>query len=359
MFEVLDFPESNDKNQLQQLTKSAGPRIPQQHPANNAFPTAPARAQIGWLDSSNSYNALPTSQQERAEKVHERAWESRRLPGPKRLDGPRTQHQFLTEPQSTSAAAGSRLVDDFDSSKREHKQSTYYHRHQRPRANIGTPRYRSPPCSRRNYADRPCDYSNRDKVYSPMEGLHNYCDTPETEDYRCERGWQKIPRPRGNLRSDPEPHLQSQPTRTKEPRRDGNHVIARAITQEMQRRKELQERLKGKLRKEGAAMKRAAVGQYKLEQKHQQRQEEERRRRKLEKLEREFREKVQAELDNLMEHVQGLVLAHDKVEIDEAVDAVHADEVSPTELSTRRTVRKGFKTEVQEKKTLPRELQIK
>ncbi|BCS25862.1 uncharacterized protein APUU_50573A [Aspergillus puulaauensis] len=100
---------------------------------------------------------------------------------------------------------------------------------------------------------------------------------------------------------------------------------------------------------EEAAMKRAAVDQYKLEQKHQ-RQEEELRRRKLENLENEFREKVQTELDNLLGHVKGLVLAHDKVEVDEAVDVAHVDEATPTELSARRSVRKGRNTEVNEQK---------
>lgn len=387
MREILDFPESNDKNQLQQLTP-VGPRIPQQLPVNNAFSTTPTRAQIGWLDSSDISNALPTSQQGAAEK------------GPKRLDGPRTQHQPLeqqpqAQPRSANAAGG-RLVDDFENYERGHRQPTYYHRHQRPRANVGAPRYHSPPRSHRNYTDRSRAYSSRDKVYSTREDRRDYLDSPKPEVYRYER---EIRRPLVDLRPNPEQH--------------GDYVSAREKVKEAQERQEKLERWEEEMREvqrrkrarsfaeaqqmeaqhremknaarfaglerpqqsmddemtrqklakilkaeqarkirvrqereEGeAAIKRAVADQYK-----HQRQEEELRRRKLENLEKKFREKVQTELDNLLGHVKGLVLAHHKVEVDEAVDVAHVDKVTPTELSARRSVRKGRNTEANEGK---------
>ncbi|BCS25863.1 uncharacterized protein APUU_50574A [Aspergillus puulaauensis] len=190
MREILDFPESNDKNQLQQLTPT-GPRIPQLPPAFSTAPAfAPTRAQIGWLDSSDISNALPTSQQRTEEKGYERD------PGPKRLDGPRTQRQPIeqqpqAQPRSANAAGG-RLVDDFGNYERGHRQPTYYYRHQRPRANVGAPRYHSPPRSHRNYTDRSRAYSSRDKVYSTREDRRSYLDSPKTEVYRYER---ETPRP--------------------------------------------------------------------------------------------------------------------------------------------------------------------
>lgn len=95
---------------------------------------------------------------------------------------------------------------------------------------------------------------------------------------------------------------------------------------------------------EETAIKHATVDQYQLEQK------EELRDRKLEKLELEFCKKIQIELDNLLSHFKGLVLAHDEVEVGEPVDVALVDEVTPTELSARSSVRKSPKTEVKEKK---------
>ncbi|OJI97420.1 hypothetical protein ASPVEDRAFT_36831 [Aspergillus versicolor CBS 583.65] len=415
MFGILDFSESNDKSQLKQLTKPARPRIPLQQPPNNAFATAsatvPTRAQIGWPDSSDTYDTLPTNRKTIAQKAHEQGFESRRLPILKRLDGPRTERQpedqqpqahprrqFLTEPQSANAA-GSRSVDDFENHEREHRQPTYYHRHKRPRANVGVPRYHSPPHLRRNQTDRSRGHSSRDKKYSMMKDRHKYIESPEPDYYTHERGRQKIPHPREDPRRDPEPQLQSQPTRTKESKRHRNHLVLRKIMQEEQQRRERQarweeetleakrlerelsfaetqrmraereaknaariaelkrlqrliadENRRGKIEgevhseDEETAMKHATVDQYQLEEK------EELWDRKLEKLEIEFCKKIQIELDNLLDHVKGLILAHDEVEVGEEVDVAHVDEVTPTELSARSSVRKSPKTEVKEKK---------
>lgn len=415
MFDILDFSESNDKNQLQQLTKPAQPRIPLQQPTNNAFATAsataPTRAQIDWPDSSDTHDALPTSRKITAQKAHEKGFESRRLPILKRLDGPQTQRQpqdqqpqaqprrrFLTEPKSANAAGG-RLVDDFDNYERENRQPPYYHRHRRPRANVGVPRHHSPPHSRRNHTDRSRGHRSRDKEYSITEERHKYLDSPESDYYGHERGWQKTAHPREDRRPGAEPQLQSQPPRTKESKRHRNHLVLQKIMHEEQQRRERQtrrgeeireakrlerelgfaetqrmraereaknaariaelkrlqrliadENRRGKIEgevqseEEETAIKHATVDQYQLEQK------EELRDRKLEKLELEFCKKIQIELDNLLSHFKGLVLAHDEVEVGEPVDVALVDEVTPTELSARSSVRKSPKTEVKEKK---------